>query len=131
MAATSLSRCTLYPQFGTSRLNCIERVLRTRFNGGHLNRPSIWPQCLSFDWNCGLACLFEARIGIELPTSLSNIEETVEMLGDEADTLVRVRWPKRKLAVLRSQLVPLINGEATNQAFAARHYRVRPASTGS
>ena len=44
----------------------------------------------------------------------------------ESDMLVWVRWPKRKLAVPLSQLVPLIHDEATNQAFAAWHYWVSP-----
>ncbi len=42
----------------------------------------------------------------------------------EADMLVWVRWPKRKLAVPLSQLVPLINDEVTNEAVADWHYWV-------
>lgn len=78
----------------------------------------------------GLCCKSEARIGIELPTSPLNIGVKVEVLGMapeavcESDMLVWISWPKRKLAVPLSQLVPLINDEATNEAVADWHYWV-------
>jgi hypothetical protein len=85
-------------------------------------------------WYCyleeSLAFPFEARIGIELPTSPLNIGDKVEVLGMAPDTVcetdmfVWVRWPKRNLAVPLSQLVPLINDEATNEAVADWHYWV-------
>ena len=59
-----------------------------------------------------------------------NIGDKVEVLGMAPDTVcetdlfVWVRWPKRKLAVPLSQLVPLINDEATNEAVADWHYWV-------
>lgn len=77
-----------------------------------------------------LAFPFEARVARELPTSPLNIRDKVEVLGmapEEAcatNMLVWVRWPKRKLAVPLSQLVPLINDDATNEAVADWHYWV-------
>lgn len=89
------------------------------------------PEARAMGWYCylevSLAFPFEARIRIELPTSPLNTGEKVEVLGMapeevcEADMLVWVRWPKRKLAVPLSQLVPLINDEATNEAVADWH----------
>lgn len=77
-----------------------------------------------------LAVPFEARVATELPNSALNLGDKVEVLGMapeqacETDMLVWVRWPKRKLAVPLSQLVPLIDDEATNQAVADWHYWV-------
>ncbi len=77
-----------------------------------------------------LAVPFEARVRTELPSSPLNIGDKVEVLGMapeqacEADMLVWVRWPKRRLAVPLSQLVPLIDDEATNEAVADWHYWV-------
>lgn len=77
-----------------------------------------------------LAVPFEARVRTELPSSPLNIGDKVEVLGMapeqscEADMLVWVRWPRRKLAVPLSQLVPLIDDEATNEAVADWHYWV-------
>jgi hypothetical protein len=75
-----------------------------------------------------LAVPFEARVRTELPSSPLNIGDKVEVLGMapepacETDMLVWVRWPRRKLAVPLSQLVPLIDDEATNEAVADWHY---------
>lgn len=92
------------------------------------------PEERAMGWYCyleeSLAFPFEARISIELPTSPLNIGDKVEVLGMAPDTVcetdmfVWVRWPKRKLAVPLSQLVPLINDEATNEAVADWHYWV-------
>lgn len=77
-----------------------------------------------------LAVPFEARVGTELPSSPLNVGDKVEVLrmapeqACETDTLVWVRWPKRKLAVPMSQLVPLVDDEATNEAIADWHYWV-------
>ncbi len=77
-----------------------------------------------------LAVPFEARVRTELPSSPLNIGDKVEVLGMApeqacaADMLVWVRWPKRRLAVPLSQLVPLIDDEATNEAVADWHYWV-------
>jgi hypothetical protein len=77
-----------------------------------------------------LAVPFEARVRTELPSSPLNIGDQVEVLGMaperacEADMLVWVRWPGRKLAVPLSQLVPLIDNEATKEAIADWHYWV-------
>ena len=77
-----------------------------------------------------LAVPFEARVRTELPSSPLNIGDKVEVLGTApeqacaADMLVWVRWPKRRLAVPLSQLVPLIDDEATNEAIADWHYWV-------
>lgn len=78
-----------------------------------------------------LAVPFQARVKTQFPNSPLNIGDKVEVLGIapeaacETDMLVWVRWPKRKLAVPLSQLVPLINDEATNEAVADWHYWVR------
>ena len=75
-----------------------------------------------------LAVPFEARVKAELPSSPLNIGDHVEVLGMapeqacERDMLVWVRWPKRKLAVPLSQLVPLTDENATNEAVADWHY---------
>jgi hypothetical protein len=92
------------------------------------------PEERAMGWYCYLEeCLafpFEARIRIELPTSPLNIGNKVEVLGMapdtvcETDMLVWISWPKRKLAVPLSQLAPLINDEATNEAVADWHYWV-------
>lgn len=77
-----------------------------------------------------LAVPFQARVATELPSSALNLGDKVEVLGMapeqacETDMLVWVRWPKRKLAVPLSQLVPLIDDEATNEAVADWHYWV-------
>ena len=77
-----------------------------------------------------LAVPFQARVKTHLPSSPLNIGDKVEVLGMapeeacETDMLVWVRWPKRKLAVPLSQLVPLINDEATKEAIADWHYWV-------
>lgn len=77
-----------------------------------------------------LAVPFQARVATELPSSALNLGDKVEVLGMapeqacETDMLVWVRWPKRKLAVPLSQLVPLIDDEATNQAVGDWHYWV-------
>jgi len=77
-----------------------------------------------------LAVPFEARVRIELPSSPLSVGDKVEVLGMapeqvcEADMLVWVRWPRRKLAIPLSQLVALIDDEATNEAIADWHYWV-------
>ena len=77
-----------------------------------------------------LAVPFEARVGTGLPSSPLSVGDKVEVLGMApeqacaADMLVWVRWPKRKLAVPLSQLVALIEDEATNEAVADWHYWV-------
>jgi Calcium binding len=77
-----------------------------------------------------LAVPFQARVGTELPSSPLNLGDKVEVLGMapeqacETDMLVWVRWPKRRLAVPLSQLAPLIDDEATNEAVADWHYWV-------
>ena len=77
-----------------------------------------------------LAVPFQARVKTQLSSSPLNIGDKLEVLGRapeeacETDMLVWVRWPKRKLAVPLSQLVPLINDEATNEAIADWHYWV-------
>lgn len=77
-----------------------------------------------------LAVPFEARVKTTLPSSPLNIGDQVEVLGMapeqacEADMLVWVRWPTRRLAVPLSQVVPLIDDEATNEAIADWHYWV-------
>jgi hypothetical protein len=77
-----------------------------------------------------LAVPFEARVKTELPSSPLSVGDKVEVLGMapeqacEADMLVWVRWPKRKLAVPLSQLVPLNEDEATKEAIADWHYWV-------
>lgn len=77
-----------------------------------------------------LAVPFEARVRTGLPSSPLSVGDKVEVLGMapeqacEADMLVWVRWPKRKLAVPLSQLVALIEDEATNEAVADWHYWV-------
>lgn len=77
-----------------------------------------------------LAVPFEARVRTELPSSPLSVGDKVEVLGMapegacEADMLVWVRWPRRKLAVPLSQLVALIDDEATNEAIADWHYWV-------
>ena len=73
--------------------------------------------------------LFPSR-HVSKPSSPLNIGDKVEGLGmapgevSQTDMLVWIRWPKRKLAVPLSQLVPLINDEATNEAVADWHYWV-------
>lgn len=77
-----------------------------------------------------LAVPFQARVKTQLPSSPLDIGDKVEVLGMapgeacETDMLVWIRWPKRKLAVPLSQLVPLINDEATKEAVADWHYWV-------
>jgi Calcium binding len=77
-----------------------------------------------------LAVPFQARVATELPSSPLNLSDQVEVLGMapeqacETDILVWVRWPKRKLAVPLSQLAPLIDDKATNEAVADWHYWV-------
>ena len=77
-----------------------------------------------------LAVPFEARVRTELPSSPLSVGDKVEVLGTapeqvcEADMLVWVCWPRRKLAVPLSQLAPLIEDEATNEAIADWHYWV-------
>ncbi len=75
-----------------------------------------------------LAVPFQARVKTQRLNSPLNIGDKVEVLGMapeeacETDMLVWVRWPKRKLAVPLSQLAPLINDKATNEAVADWHY---------
>lgn len=77
-----------------------------------------------------LAVPFQARVKTQLPSSPLEIGGKVEVLGMapgeawETDMLVWIRWPKRKLAVPLSQLVPLITDEATKEAVADWHYWV-------
>ena len=77
-----------------------------------------------------LAVPFEARVRTGLPSSPLSVGDKVEVLGMapeqacQADMLVWVRWPRRKLAVPLSQLVPLIDDEATKEAVADWHYWV-------
>lgn len=77
-----------------------------------------------------LAVPFEARVKTGLPSSPLSVGDKIEVLGMApesacaADMLVRVRWPKRKLAVPLSQLVPMIDDEATKEAMADWHYWV-------
>ena len=77
-----------------------------------------------------LAVPFEARVRTELPSSPLSVGDKVEVLGMApeqscaTDMLVWVRWPRRKLAVPLSQLVALIDDEATNEAIADWHYWV-------
>jgi hypothetical protein len=74
--------------------------------------------------------LFEARVRVELPTSLLRVGEKVNVLGMapedvcERDMLVWVRWANRKLAVPLSQLEPLVDNEKIVQAVADWHYWV-------
>jgi hypothetical protein len=78
-----------------------------------------------------LAVPFQARVKTRLPSSPLDIGEKVEVLGMapgeayETNMLVWIRWPKRKLAVPLSQLVPLTDDEATKEAVADWHYWVR------
>ena len=73
---------------------------------------------------------FEARVHTKRPTSPLAIGDKVEVLGMapeeecESDMFVWVRWPKRKLAVPLSQLIPQTGDEATQEAVADWHYWV-------
>jgi hypothetical protein len=77
-----------------------------------------------------LAFPFQARVKTQWPSSPLEIGAKVEVLemapGEawETDILVWIRWPKRKLAVPLSQLMPLNNDEATKEAVADWHYWV-------
>jgi hypothetical protein len=77
-----------------------------------------------------LAVPFQARVKTQLPSSPLDIGDKVEVLGMapgeayETNMLVWIRWPKRKLAVPLSQLVPLTDDEATKEAVADWHYWV-------
>ena len=73
---------------------------------------------------------FEARVHTKRPTSPLAIGDKVEVLGMapeeecESDMFVWVHWPKRKLVVPLSQLVPQTGDEATKEAVADWHYWV-------
>lgn len=89
------------------------------------------PEERAMGWFCyleeKLVVPFPARVQALHPASPLNIGDKVEVLGMApedicaCDMLVWVRWPKRKLAVPLSQLVPIGADDETREAIADWH----------
>jgi len=90
------------------------------------------PEERAMSWHCyledKLVVPFPARVQALHPASPLNIGDKVEVLGMApahicgCDMLVCIRWPKRKLAIPLSQLVPIGATEETRETIADWHY---------